>query len=99
PCRATPPHFPKASRFYWPTVWRMEEGSSSKWRRTSRKRVAMFSKCWAAYIKLASVYQYDAEARAAQLSLQDPLRFHQQHSEPRTPARPNAVVSPTRLLI
>ena len=31
---------------------------------------------------LGSVYQYDAEARAAQLSPQDRLRFHQQHSEP-----------------
>ena len=31
---------------------------------------------------LGSVYQYDAEARAAQLSPQDRLGFHQQHSEP-----------------
>jgi transposase len=30
----------------------------------------------------ASVYKYDAEARAAQLSPQDRLLFHQQHSEP-----------------
>jgi hypothetical protein len=31
---------------------------------------------------LGSVYKYDAEARAAQLSPQDRLRFHQRHSEP-----------------
>ena len=52
PCRATPPHFPKASRSYWPTVWRMEEGSLWKSRRTSRKHAAMFWKRWAAYINM-----------------------------------------------
>ena len=31
---------------------------------------------------LGEVYRYDAEARAAQLSPQDRLLFHQQHSEP-----------------
>jgi transposase len=31
---------------------------------------------------LGSVYKYDAETRAAQLSPQDRLRFHQQHSGP-----------------
>ena len=31
---------------------------------------------------LGSVYKYDAEARAAKLSPQDRLLFHQQHSEP-----------------
>jgi len=31
---------------------------------------------------LGSVYKYDAEARTAQLSPQDRLRFHQQHSGP-----------------
>jgi transposase len=31
---------------------------------------------------LGDVYKYDAETRAAQLSPQDRLRFHQQHSEP-----------------
>jgi hypothetical protein len=50
-------------------------GPSRQWKRSSTGSYPRFRKA-------RRFYKYDEEARAAQLSPQDRLRFHQQHSEP-----------------
>ena len=76
PCRATPLRFPKASRSYWPTVWRMAEGSLWKSRQTSRKHAATFWKRW---VKSINMMRKHAPPNCLRRSA---LLFHQQHSEP-----------------